>query len=73
MNPLETDLKELSEIRSSGAAVEETSYYGPFANLLNEIGKTLEHGSGRLEGRLKSEIQDNIFSDGKGARADGII
>jgi hypothetical protein len=36
MNPLETYLKELSEIRSSGAAVKETSYYGPLANLLNE-------------------------------------
>jgi len=42
MNPLETYLKELSEIRSSGAAVKETSYYGPLANLLNEIGKTLK-------------------------------
>ena len=41
MNPLETYLKELSEIRASGAAVKETSYYGPMANLLNEIGKTL--------------------------------
>lgn len=42
MNLLETYLKELSEIRSSGAAVKETSYYGPLANLLNEIGKTLK-------------------------------
>lgn len=42
MNPLEIYLKELSEIRSSGAAVKETSYYGPLANLLNEIGKTLK-------------------------------
>lgn len=40
-NPLETYLKELSEIRSSGAAVKETSYYGPLFNLLDEIGKTL--------------------------------
>jgi hypothetical protein len=42
MNPLETYLKELNEIRSSGAAVKETSYYGPLATLLNEIGKTLK-------------------------------
>lgn len=41
MNPLETYLKELSEIRSSSAAVKETSYYSPLANLLNEIGKAL--------------------------------
>lgn len=73
MNPLETYLKVLSEIRSSGAAVKETSYYGSLANLLNEIGKILDLISGRLEGRLRSEIQDNICSDGMGARADGII
>ena len=42
MNFLETFLKELSEIHSSGAAVKETSYYGPLANLLNDIGKTLK-------------------------------
>ncbi len=42
MNPLETCLKELSEIRSSSAAVKETSYYGPLAHFLNEIGKTLK-------------------------------
>jgi hypothetical protein len=42
MNPLETYLKELNEIRASVAAVKETSYYGPLANLLNEIGKTLK-------------------------------
>ena len=42
MNPLETYLKELSQIRSSGAAVKETSYYGPLASLFNEIGKTLK-------------------------------
>jgi hypothetical protein len=42
MNPLESYLKELSEIRSSGAAVKETSYYGKLENLLNEIGRTLK-------------------------------
>lgn len=39
MNPLETYLKELSEIQSYCAAVKETSYYGLLAALLNEIGK----------------------------------
>lgn len=73
MNPLETYLKELSEIRTSGAATPETSYYGPLANLLNGIGKILDLISGHLEGRLRSEIQENIFSVGMGARADGII
>jgi len=42
MNPLETYFRELSAIRTSGAATDETSYYIPFANLLNEIGKTLK-------------------------------
>jgi hypothetical protein len=42
MNPLETYLKELAEIRASGTAVRETSYYGPLANLLNLIGNTLK-------------------------------
>jgi hypothetical protein len=42
MNPLETYLRELRDIRSSGAAVKETSYYGPLAALFNEIGKTLK-------------------------------
>ncbi len=29
MNPLETYIKELFDIRSTGAATPETSYYGP--------------------------------------------
>ncbi|MBI3303490.1 MAG: hypothetical protein HYZ72_15610, partial [Deltaproteobacteria bacterium] len=41
MHPLEIYLRELRDVRSSGAAVKETSYYGPLATLLNEIGKTL--------------------------------
>lgn len=42
MRPLETYLRDLRDIRSSGAAVKETSYYPPLANLFNEIGKTLK-------------------------------
>ncbi len=42
MNPLETYLRELRDIRSSGAAVKETSYYGALANLLNEVGRGLK-------------------------------
>lgn len=42
MNPLETYLKELRDIRSTGAAVAETSFYPVLSNLLNEIGKTLK-------------------------------
>ena len=42
LNPLVTYLRDLRDIRSSGANVPETSFYGPLANLLNEIGRTLK-------------------------------
>ncbi len=41
-HPLATYILELREIRASGAAVKETSYYPALANLLNEIGKTVK-------------------------------
>ena len=42
MHPLETYVRELRDIRSSGEAVPETSYYGALANLFNEVGKSLK-------------------------------
>jgi len=42
MNPLETYLTALRDIRSSGAAVDETSYYGALETLFNEVGKSLK-------------------------------
>ncbi|MBW4493777.1 MAG: N-6 DNA methylase [Oscillatoria princeps RMCB-10] len=42
MNPLETYIRELRDIRATGTAIPETSYCAPLANLLNEIGKTLK-------------------------------
>ncbi len=42
MNPLDIYLREIHEIRFSGEATAETSFYGPLRNLLNEIGKTLK-------------------------------
>ena len=42
MDPLVTYLRDLRDIRSSGANAPETSFYGPLANLLNEIGRTLK-------------------------------
>ena len=42
MNPLATYLRELRDIRSSGAHVPETSFYSPLANLLNDVGRTLK-------------------------------
>jgi hypothetical protein len=42
MHPLETYLRDLRDIRSTGAGVNETSYYSSLANLLNEVGKSLK-------------------------------
>lgn len=42
MNPVESYLAELRDIRASGAAVPETSGYGALANLLNEVGAKLK-------------------------------
>jgi len=42
LNPLATYLRELRDIRSSGAHVPETSFYSPLANLLNDVGRTLK-------------------------------
>lgn len=41
MNLLETYVHELREIRASGSAVRETSYYPALANLLNRVGAIL--------------------------------
>jgi hypothetical protein len=41
MHPLETYLRDLQEIRSTGAGVKETSFYPPLANLLNAVGHQL--------------------------------
>jgi hypothetical protein len=42
INPIEHYFTELNDIHRSGAAVKETSYYGPLATLFNEIGKSLK-------------------------------
>ena len=42
MDAFETYIRELHQIRASGEAVDETSYYGPLAGLLNEIGHHLK-------------------------------
>jgi hypothetical protein len=42
VNPLETYLTELREIRDSGAATKETSGYGTLAKLLEAVGHTLK-------------------------------
>ncbi len=42
MHPLQTYLRELHDIRSTGAAVKGTSYYPPLAHLHNAVGQTLK-------------------------------
>jgi hypothetical protein len=42
MNPLESYLTQLRDIRCTGAAVAETSFYPALSNLFNEIGKSLK-------------------------------
>jgi len=42
MSLLEAYIRELRDIRSTGAGVKETSYYPALSNLFNEIGKTLK-------------------------------
>jgi hypothetical protein len=64
MNPLESYLHNLSLIRSSGAAVKETSYYSTLDNLFNEIGKTLKP-------RVRSII--NIANKGVGLPDGGLF
>jgi len=45
MNLLESYIRELREIRSSGSAVKETSYYPALANLLNRAGSAFKRAS----------------------------
>lgn len=42
MTAVETYFRSLSEIRATGSATSETSYYGPLETLLNDIGHTLK-------------------------------
>ncbi|HTB91616.1 MAG TPA: type ISP restriction/modification enzyme [Candidatus Sulfotelmatobacter sp.] len=68
MSSLETYLTSLREIRSSGEAVDETSYYGALETFLNEVGKSLKprvrcvlqlknRGAGMPDGGLFTEDQ----------------
>ena len=44
MTPLFKYLTEINQIRATGSAVKETSYYPPLANLLNNLGNSLNPG-----------------------------
>lgn len=75
MNPVERYLADLREIRSTGAAVPETSYYGALERILNELGKSLKprvraviniknRGAGIPDGGLFTSNQFQATSDG---------
>ena len=65
-DPVETYLRDLRDIRSTGAAVKETSHYSPLANPFNEIGKTLKpkfRCNRRLFGAVPFSILGRLISD----------
>ena len=64
MDPVESYLAELRDIRASGAAVPETSGYGALANLLNEVG-------GRLKPKVRCLI--NLQNSGAGIPDGGLF
>jgi len=74
MTPLETYLRELRDIRSSGAGVKETSYYPALSNLLNEVGRRLKpcvrciinlanRGTSLLDIRLFTSRQTLVYNE----------
>ncbi len=76
MNPVEKYFQDLRDIRSTGAAVPETSYYGALESLLNEIGRTMNpkvrcvinianRGVGIPDGGLFTESQFQRLDLGK--------
>jgi hypothetical protein len=64
MKPIEIYLRELRDIRSTGAAVKETSYYPALANLLNEVG-------GKLKPKVRCVI--NLKNQGAGMPDGGLF
>ena len=64
MTPLEIYLRELRDIRSTGQAVKETSYYPALSNLFNEVGR-------RLKPRVRCII--NLANRGAGIPDGGLF
>ena len=65
MSATETYLRDLRTIHSTGQAVAETSYYGPLASLLNEVGKSLRprvHAVINLQNRGAGIPDGGLFS-----------
>lgn len=58
MDPVERYLKDLSEIKATGAGTNETSYYTPLNNLLDDLGK-------KMKPRVKCVMQlKNLYGVG---------
>jgi hypothetical protein len=58
VNPLEKYLEDVAAIHATGAATDETSYYTPLNNLLDEVGK-------QLKPRVKAVMQlKNLYGVG---------
>lgn len=58
VNPLEKYLKDVAAIRATGAGTDETSYYTPLNNLLDELGR-------QLKPRVKAVMQlKNLYGAG---------
>lgn len=65
MSATETYLRDLRTVYSTGQAVAETSYYGPLAALLNEVGRTLRprvHAVVNLQNRGAGIPDGGLFS-----------
>jgi hypothetical protein len=76
MNPIESYLTQLRDIRSTGAAVAETSFYPALSNLFSEIGKGLrpkvrcvmpiaDRGAGLPDGGFFAATQFQKAADAK--------
>ncbi len=84
MNPVETYLTELRDIRAYNAHVEETTFYGTLETLLNEIGKSLKpkvrciinprnEGAGIPDGGLFTPDQKNTDMIGGQVPSRGVV
>ena len=69
MHPLETYLRDLQEIHSTGAGVKETSFYPPLANLLNAVGPQLRPlGKSRRTAEQATDLTEPVLKVGGQAR-----
>jgi Type ISP C-terminal specificity domain/N-6 DNA Methylase len=76
MHPLETYLTSLYEIKSSGAGVDETSYYGALEAFFNEVGKSLKPNVRcilQLKNRGAGSPDGGLFTDDQYKKTPGQV